>query len=354
MSPRDDDRDEITYPHLLPPRKPCIETARVALLEAIARQQRASRADAEALVSVADAVRLRRDLAARDPEAFDGELVRGLTELGHLLAAVGQEAGAFEAWAESVEVSRRLAARNPRRGLPCLADSLKALGWQFVMQERHPEALAPLAEAIDLYGRLAQTNPLYRRLQAECLGVVAISCDESGQKPRALAARVKAVSLFRRCAKEQPGTLQVSDLATALEVLGRQMQALGRCARAQAAAAEAMRLRQRVVAMTPEHNGRLAEPQPARVPPRPAEALHDPATGQPASKATHEAMPKRRLEHLRLPRCGRMRRSEADALWFALADYRHLLTAAGQDAETDPLVGRANDALDRLARRHED
>ena len=84
----------------------------------------------EALQATAEAVEIRRRLAAQRPDAFLPDLATSLNNLGMRLSNLGRREEALQATAEAVEILRRLAAQRPDAFLPDLAMSLNNLGNQ--------------------------------------------------------------------------------------------------------------------------------------------------------------------------------------------------------------------------------
>jgi hypothetical protein len=82
----------------------------------------------EALEAAAEAVGLRRQLAAQRPDAFLPDLATSLNNLGNRLSELGRREEALEAAAEAVTLYRQLAAQRPDAFLPDLAGSLRTNG----------------------------------------------------------------------------------------------------------------------------------------------------------------------------------------------------------------------------------
>jgi hypothetical protein len=69
--------------------------------------------------SLDESVAIRRDLAARDPNAYRPDLAKTLTSsLGILYSDTGRFADAEKAFDETVAIRRDLAARDPNRHQP--------------------------------------------------------------------------------------------------------------------------------------------------------------------------------------------------------------------------------------------
>jgi tetratricopeptide (TPR) repeat protein len=81
----------------------------------------------EALAATAEAVELRRTLAAARPDAFLPDLASSLNNLGIRLSALGRREEALAATAEAVELRRTLAAARPDAFTPDLAKQRQRL-----------------------------------------------------------------------------------------------------------------------------------------------------------------------------------------------------------------------------------
>jgi tetratricopeptide (TPR) repeat protein len=98
-----------------------------------------------ALAPTREAVELRRELAKRNPDAFQPDLAMSLNNLGARLSALGQREAALAATREAVELRRELATRNPDGFQPDLAMSLNNLGSRLSDLGQREAALAATA-----------------------------------------------------------------------------------------------------------------------------------------------------------------------------------------------------------------
>ena len=103
---------------------------------------------AAALTAEREAVVIRRELAAADPDRYRPNLAGSLSNLGNRFSDLGRPAEALTAEQEAIAIRRELAAANPDRYRPDLADSLSNLGVRFSELGRPAEALAAEQEAI--------------------------------------------------------------------------------------------------------------------------------------------------------------------------------------------------------------
>jgi len=136
-------------------------------LAALGRQE-------EALAVSQEAVTIRRELAARWPDAYRYELAGSLKDLSPPLAALGRREEALAASQEAAEIYRELAAARPDAFRPDLARSLNNLSLRLGELGRQGEALAAIQEAVTIHRELAARWPdAYRYELEQSLRVVA-------------------------------------------------------------------------------------------------------------------------------------------------------------------------------------
>ena len=96
---------------------------------------------ADALPATQEAVTIRRELAAANPDRYRPDLAASLSNLGVWFSELGRPADALPATEEAVTIRRELAAANPDRYRPDLAGSLSNLGVRFSELGRPADAL---------------------------------------------------------------------------------------------------------------------------------------------------------------------------------------------------------------------
>ena len=96
---------------------------------------------ADALPATQEAVTIRRELAAANPDRYRPDLAGSLSNLGVWFSELGRPADALPATQEAVTIRRELAAANPDRYRPDLAGSLDNLGVRFSELGRPADAL---------------------------------------------------------------------------------------------------------------------------------------------------------------------------------------------------------------------
>ena len=172
-----------------------------------------------AIAVTREALELYRVLAARDPDAFQSDLARGLHDLGIMLRELGQQEPALAATREAVDLHRRRAARNPDQARSELAGSLNNLGNRLRELGHHEQALAATREAAELYRSVAAVEP--DKLQpdlARCVHNLSVILRELGHRDLALAATRETVNLYRELVARAPDRF-LRDLAESLQDL---------------------------------------------------------------------------------------------------------------------------------------
>jgi tetratricopeptide (TPR) repeat protein len=114
---------------------------------------------AEALPPTQEAISIRRQLAAADPDRYRPDLANSVRDLGILLSDVGRPAEALPATQEAVQIHRELAAANPERYRSDLARSLVNLGNRLNEVGRPADALPVTEEAAQGFRELAAAHP---------------------------------------------------------------------------------------------------------------------------------------------------------------------------------------------------
>ena len=135
-----------------------------------------------------------RQLAKADPERFEPDLARSLSNLGVMLSDLGRHEEALAPAQEAVATYRRLAEQRPEAFEPGLAMSLSNLGRALSELGRHEDALAPTQEAADIRRRLAEQRPeAFEPDLAGSLNNLGIVLSDLGRHEEAVARRLEAV-----------------------------------------------------------------------------------------------------------------------------------------------------------------
>jgi len=107
----------------------------------------------------AEALEIRRKLAATNPDAYLPDVAMTLNNLGTLYSDTTRLTEAEKVYAEALEIRRKLAATNPDAYLPDVAMTLNNLGVLYKNTTRLTEAEKVYADALGIYRKLAATNP---------------------------------------------------------------------------------------------------------------------------------------------------------------------------------------------------
>ena len=193
-----------------------------------------------------------RQLAKADPERFEPDLARSLSNLGVMLSDLGRHEEALAPAQEAVATYRRLAEQRPEAFEPGLAMSLNNLGNRLSDLGRHEEGLAPAQEAVAAYRRLAERRPeAFLPGLAMSLSNLGNRLSALGRHEDALAPAQEAVATYRRLAEQRSEAFE-PDLAMSLSNLGRALSELGRHEDALAPTQEAADIRRRLAEQRPE------------------------------------------------------------------------------------------------------
>ena len=194
----------------------------------------------EALTADREAVAIRRELAAADPDRYRPDLAFSLANLAQRLFAMGRSAQALQATEEAAAIHQGLAAADPDRYRAELATSLDALGIRFSALGRYAEALRVTEQAATIHRELTAADPdRYRPYLAQSLGNLGVSLSELSRSAEALPVTEEALGIRRELAAASPDRWR-PDLAITLVNLSAQLSELGRLAEAMPFTEEAL------------------------------------------------------------------------------------------------------------------
>ena len=100
-----------------------------------------------------------RELAQKNPEAYEPNLAAVLNNLGNLYGATQRFAEAEKSYIEARDLYRKLAQKNPEAYEPDLAAVLNNLGVLYRATQRLAEAEKAYGEALALYRKYAERSP---------------------------------------------------------------------------------------------------------------------------------------------------------------------------------------------------
>jgi tetratricopeptide (TPR) repeat protein len=196
----------------------------------------------EALGPAKEAVAIRRELAAKAPDAYRLDLASDLHNLANHLSEAGQRQEALGPANEAVSLYRDLTAKAPDAYRPALAMALNNLAVRLSEVGQHQEALTPAEEAAGQYRALAAKAPhAYRPVLASALNNLANCLSEIGQRQEALGPAQEAADLYRALAAKAPDAYR-PNLASALNTMANRLGEVGHRQEALDAAYEAVRM----------------------------------------------------------------------------------------------------------------
>lgn len=181
----------------------------------------------EALAAVQEATAIWRRLAHDRPDRFEQRLGYALSNLSHVLAALGRTEEAVTPAREAVTIRRRLVDCGNDSVVWELAWSLSGLGRLYSDQGRLPQAVTLEEEAVSLRRRLAAEQPLrFTDMLATSLSNLGVTYSRLGRFEEALVVEQEAVRLRRELAARTPDQF-VQHLARSLTNLGLRCSDLG-------------------------------------------------------------------------------------------------------------------------------
>ena len=205
-----------------------------------------------ALALAREAAEIRRELAAKNPDAFRPDLAGSLNNLANHLSEMGDRQGALVPAGEAVDIRRELAAKNPDAFLPNLAGSLNNLANHLSAIGNREGALAPAGEAVDIYRELAAENPdAFRPNLAMSLNNLATRLNEMGDREGALVPAREAVEIRRELTAKNSDTFR-PNLASSLKNLANHLSEMGDRKGALAPAREAVDIYRQLAAKNPD------------------------------------------------------------------------------------------------------
>jgi tetratricopeptide (TPR) repeat protein len=113
----------------------------------------------KAEASYREALQIRRELAAANPQAYLPDVAMTLNNLGNLQKNINKYPKAEASYREALQIWRELAATNPQAYLPYVATTLNNLGVLQRNINEYPKAEAFYREALQIRCELAAANP---------------------------------------------------------------------------------------------------------------------------------------------------------------------------------------------------
>jgi tetratricopeptide (TPR) repeat protein len=204
----------------------------------------------DALASMAEAIRLRRELATTNQDSFLSDLAVSLNNLATLEKIVGHNSDALVSLVECVDYYRKLAKANPNAFLAEFARSLNNLANLQINMDQRTEALISVREAVDVLRAESPANSALNSLVALSLDNLADCQNRNGDRGEALKSNIEAVGYYRSLAATDPSTF-LAPLTKSLTNLAKLQSAMGHCHDALICFDEAINPRRILVDMNP-------------------------------------------------------------------------------------------------------
>jgi tetratricopeptide (TPR) repeat protein len=167
-----------------------------------------------------EALKIYRQLADNNPDAFLPGLANILNNLGNYYRANQKMSQAEGAYNEALIIKRQLADKNPDTFLPELANTLNDLGLYYYTNQKMPQAEVIFNEALKIRRQLADNNPdAFLPDIATTLNNLGAYYYANQKMPQAEGAYNEALKIKRQLAEKNPDAF-LPDLAMTLNNLG--------------------------------------------------------------------------------------------------------------------------------------
>jgi tetratricopeptide (TPR) repeat protein len=205
----------------------------------------------DALAAIEESLGIYQNLAEHQPGTYRDNVARALDHHGNCLSRLGRHTEALAAAQDAVRIRRQLADADPAADPADLGRALHNLAVQLSMVNRREDALAADEEALPIRRMLAATNPQeFLPELALSLSNISGSRYRLGQLEQALDAGREAVALYRDLAAANPSAFRFA-LTRALHNLGSVLSDLGHHAEGLALSREAVHIRRELAAENP-------------------------------------------------------------------------------------------------------
>ncbi|OKH14581.1 tetratricopeptide repeat protein [[Limnothrix rosea] IAM M-220] len=159
----------------------------------------------KALPLYEEALEIRRQLAATNPQSFLPDVAMTLNNLAILHKALNEYETALGEYEEALEIYRQLAATNPQSFLPDVAMTLNNLAVLHSDRNEYETALGEYEEALEIYRQLAATNPQsFLPYVAGTLNNLAVLHKALNEYETALGEYEEALEIYRQLAATNP------------------------------------------------------------------------------------------------------------------------------------------------------
>jgi tetratricopeptide (TPR) repeat protein len=166
-----------------------------------------------------EALKIRRQLAEKNPDAFLLYVALTLNNLGNYYRTIQKMPQAEGSYNESLEIIRKLTEQNPDAFLPDLANTLNNLGAYYYANQKMPQAEDAYNEALKIYRQLAEKNPdAFLPNVAGTLNNLGIFYCTNQKMRQAEGDYKEALIIYRQLAQKNPDAFLL-DLASTLNNL---------------------------------------------------------------------------------------------------------------------------------------
>jgi len=202
--------------------------------------------------SYQEALKIYKELAAKNPDAYLPDVAMTLNNLGVLYWNQNKYPAAEASYQEALKIRRELAAKNPDAYLPDVAMTLNNLGGLYQNQNKYPAAEASYQEALKIYKELAAKNPdAYLPGVAATLNNLGVLQKDQNKYPAAEASYQEALKIRRELAAKNPDAF-LPDVAMTLNNLGNLQKNQNKYPAAEASYQEALKTLRELAAKNPD------------------------------------------------------------------------------------------------------
>ena len=206
----------------------------------------------EAVQLYVEALRIYRQLAESNPDAYMPDVAMSLNNLANLHRALGRYVEAEKNYVEALQIYRQLAESNPDAYMPRVATSLNNLAILQSELGRYVEAEENYVESLRICRQLAESNPdAYMPDVATSLNNLANLQSDLGRYVEAEKNHVEALRICRQLAESNPDAY-MPRVATSLNNLAILQSELGRYVEAEENYVEALRIRRQLAESSPD------------------------------------------------------------------------------------------------------
>ena len=199
-----------------------------------------------------NALKIYRQLAEKNPDAFLPDVAMTLTNLGNYYHGNQKTTQSEVAYEEALKTYRQLVEKNPELFLPDLATALTNRGNYYHDNQKIPQAETVYNEAMKIYRQLADNNPdAFLPHVATILNNLGGLYYRNQKMLQADSVYAEALSINRQLAEDNPDAF-LPDLAMTLNNFGAFLTGKGKFAQADSIYAEALKIYRQLVEKNPD------------------------------------------------------------------------------------------------------